>query len=1188
MSQSNYGHSDEVSHLRSQNEHLSKLIEKQRVTIQNLQKENARLAAERDGLHDKVNGLEREVSRKQRVASLFISPETLREIAEADDAITPVDGSPSPIEQHAQEPISPMPPPRSPYRSFKDNSKPADTVQVAHKEQLQHQRPKHLNFTTDNTGDHVFDTISPTNSTRSPPTSPAPGPRTPTSPRIAIMEKDAQIYAKYHQSTLRKDMPPLPRKAKPSPSSPVGDHRAFILPTPSKSSSMLDVRRSARSRDSMMPPVRAALEHDPTMRAASPPLPRTSNHHHHHKLSVESTVSLNVPGAGRSKRESTIFGLRGDYPAVTDFPDSLDGTTHPLKPGVPVIQEPEDSNAADSGTANPFRSITDVSIKLVGSHIKTNDRGKEVISFIISVGKGDETTTSDFEELWRVEKLYSDFLSLDGKLRAQSNRTISNKIGKLPDKALFTTNAPSKADQRKVALEQYLQHVVSLPLEDPSDLCRFLSTDIIEQETCRTPGRKEGYLTKRGKNFGGWKTRYFVLNGPALEYYESKDGNQLGSIRLTNAQIGRQTPGVAQVSEENNVYRHAFLIVEQKRAGSSHVARHILCAESDADRDDWVDALFQNIMFEDPVEPRKEDRSGTDRRKRIEKPRKLSKGEIRAIAATPISHMKFDQVADVEKLTGGPTMHIANSSAECLLESSGVAIPGLQPASSASSDSTDSSLLSTSLPSTSSPIGMAGFDPHSQIQPSQMRTSFDQQQVMRNLQTPRPTLARRSSMVNLLNVAEEEASAAASDPRVRPGSRSPTPNGGRDSDESVDNLADMPEKKHKNKANRMTFWGKKMFSSSNNASVDPNLPNPRPTTSSSTTTDNARNGITAPAASGFRSFLSRTSNESTDRLGQRNRTAEDGLTCKNKQVFGVPLDEAVRVSRVSEGYELPAVVFRCIEYLNAKNAVLEEGLYRLSGRNVTMKSLKERFNQEGDVNLLASKEEYDVHVVAGLLKMWLRELPTSVLTREYRVDFLHVIDLLDRKDRVNELGRLVSLLPLANYTLLRALTAHLISVVQHADINKMNVRNVSIVFSPTLGIPATIFNLFMSEFEYIFWTTEDGDAAPRMLEDEEVVQVTACEDTSAPTEEIESEPVAPKPLGRKPTLKLREEHGRSNRNSVNYMDGAPNAIVDLEKNIDGPPVLDEDEDDVDDLALTAAEPDDDDEENKQLHEKEIV
>lgn len=181
------------------------------------------------------------------------------------------------------------------------------------------------------------------------------------------------------------------------------------------------------------------------------------------------------------------------------------------------------------------------------------------------------------------------------------------------------------------------------------------------------------------------------------------------------------------------------------------------------------------------------------------------------------------------------------------------------------------------------------------------------------------------------------------------------------------------------------------------------------------------------------------------------------------------------------------------------------------------------------------------------------------------------VDLLDRKDRVNELGRLVSLLPIANYTLLRALTAHLIQVVQHSDVNKMTMRNVSIVFSPTLGIPGTIFNLLMSEFDYIFWTTEDGDAAPRMiLDDENTVYETPtkvmeddppaivaydqpCPPTTLVTaataeEELEcasaTEPPSNK-LGRKPTLQLKD--GRSNRNSVNYREAAPNTIVELEK-----------------------------------------
>lgn len=35
-------------------------------------------------------------------------------------------------------------------------------------------------------------------------------------------------------------------------------------------------------------------------------------------------------------------------------------------------------------------------------------------------------------------------------------------------------------------------------------------------------------------------------------------------------------------------------------------------------------------------------------------------------------------------------------------------------------------------------------------------------------------------------------------------------------------------------------------------------------------------------------------------------------------MFGVTLQEAVNVSRIKEGYDLPAVIYRCIEFLDAK------------------------------------------------------------------------------------------------------------------------------------------------------------------------------------------------------------------------------------------------------------------------------
>ncbi|ORZ12768.1 hypothetical protein BCR42DRAFT_331227 [Absidia repens] len=772
------------------------------------------------------------------------------------------------------------------------------------------------------------------------------------------------------------------------------------------------------------------------------------------------------------------------------------------------------SSSSSTLPPSPFAGgITNIAVKVLGSNIRQNEKCREVISFIISIGKKPDEHNLEFEELWRVEKLYSHFLELDSKIKS-AHRSVANRLAKLPDKALFTTNAPSKVDRRKAALENYLQHIISLPLDDISNLCEFLSTNVVDADVMYSrTGRKEGYLTKRGKNFGGWKTRYFVLNRSSLEYYESKDGNHLGTIRLVNAQIGRQTPGSSSSTtsdDHSNIYRHAFLIVEQKRTGSSHVARHILCADSDQDRDAWVDALFKNVSMDDGKQ------SSTD-------------GGIPPVMKKKPTKSSSSSTHETDIDKWQPSVGQGGSDI-------GIALTGPPPKYGMVNESSES--LPTKWPSALSPPPIV----------------FDQRSN-HSLQ-PGPYLARRSSMVNLLNTSHEEEV-------VLPArAMSPSPAFGRDSDDLLGG-DDVPGKKPKTK--RMTFWGKKMFNSSSESLVVPSRPSPSSSSSSSTATNNtldmstsstttSTGAPTQSTSSGFRGFLSRPSHEH----GRSHGSSKDMHHQTPQQpVFGVPLEESVRVSRVSDTYQLPSVVFRCLEYLDAKKAVLEEGLYRLSGSNIMMKSLKQKFDIEGDINLLEAKEEYDVHAIAGLLKMWLRELPTSVLTREHRMDFLHVID---RKDRVNELGRLVSLLPIVNYTLLRALIAHLIQVVQHSDVNKMTMRNVSIVFSPTLGIPGTVFNLLMSEFDYIFWTTEDGDAAPRMiLDDENTIYET-------PTKNNDD---GGSRLKRRPTLQLLD--GRSNRNSVNYRESAPDTIVELEKHqqYHGQQLmLDEIEDEVNDLALT--------------------
>ena len=60
-----------------------------------------------------------------------------------------------------------------------------------------------------------------------------------------------------------------------------------------------------------------------------------------------------------------------------------------------------------------------------------------------------------------------------------------------------------------------------------------------------------------------------------------------------------------------------------------------------------------------------------------------------------------------------------------------------------------------------------------------------------------------------------------------------------------------------------------------------------------------------------------------------------------RAVFGVPLEEALDVAQICN---LPAIVFRSIQYLEAKKADQEEGIYRLSGSSAVIKGLKDMFN----------------------------------------------------------------------------------------------------------------------------------------------------------------------------------------------------------------------------------------------------
>ncbi|KAL8695461.1 MAG: hypothetical protein Q9218_000039 [Villophora microphyllina] len=651
------------------------------------------------------------------------------------------------------------------------------------------------------------------------------------------------------------------------------------------------------------------------------------------------------------------------------------------------------------GLLIPPNALPSINVKVNSSRLKPsrhsylgNRASEEEAVFTLGI-----SARSDMRELWQVEKPLVSLPHLDHQIK----RT-TNSDAKLPDRSLFSGHAPAKVDARRAALEKYFEAVLDTPMDEQAAviLCRYLSQHAIEPAADENvngasntnPGSpvkkssdgrlvKEGYLTKRGKNFGGWKARFFVLDEPTLRYYESPGGAILGTIKLQNARIGKQSSAHPTSHSPSRTgddgdgqFRHAFLIMEPKRKDSTSHVRHILCAESDAERDAWVEALLYYVEGR-PIDDRQllnVDTSSNKLRKQI--------------AKKDGSHTESPDSATFE---------------------------GLQ---ALSYDST-----------------LPAQPPVISVMPQRTDAT-----------TPSPPLS-------------DNASGKAS----QPSKFISGPSNGVKIEDAGAWGNKVPQAKDVKEPKKRGIWG---FRDKN-----PDL-NPQ--------ADDSRMSII--------------------------ESAPVEINLNARPTFGVPLAEAVEFCS-PKGVDvcLPAVVYRCLEYLEAQDAASEEGIFRLSGSSVVIKALRDRFNNQGDFDFLADGSYYDVHAVASLLKLYLRELPSTVLTRELHLDFLAVLELDSKPKKIAAYNMLVHRLPKANWTLIRALSAFLIGIVNNSDVNKMTVRNVGIVFSPTLNIPAPVFGMFLTEFDAIFG--EEQEQAPAVRPEAVTNEPLTPEDIRSPRRQMFSE-----------------------------------------------------------------------------------
>ncbi|XP_070163242.1 unconventional myosin-IXa isoform X4 [Polyergus mexicanus] len=166
------------------------------------------------------------------------------------------------------------------------------------------------------------------------------------------------------------------------------------------------------------------------------------------------------------------------------------------------------------------------------------------------------------------------------------------------------------------------------------------------------------------------------------------------------------------------------------------------------------------------------------------------------------------------------------------------------------------------------------------------------------------------------------------------------------------------------------------------------------------------------------------------------------LETNSRKVFGVPLYKL----DCGDG-KVPLVVDRLITTIEM-HGLYTEGIYRKSGVSSKVRELKMKMD-EGDLEKV-DFENYQVHVLAAVLKSFFRDMPEPLLTYEYYDDFLHAANLTDPHDRISTLFAILKKLPKPNYDLMERLIVHLARVARHEVDNRMSPSALAIVFAPCI------------------------------------------------------------------------------------------------------------------------------------------
>ncbi|XP_060088117.1 rho GTPase-activating protein SYDE2 [Heteronotia binoei] len=174
-------------------------------------------------------------------------------------------------------------------------------------------------------------------------------------------------------------------------------------------------------------------------------------------------------------------------------------------------------------------------------------------------------------------------------------------------------------------------------------------------------------------------------------------------------------------------------------------------------------------------------------------------------------------------------------------------------------------------------------------------------------------------------------------------------------------------------------------------------------------------------------------------------------------IFGVDVRKVVEKENV--GLMVPLLMKKCIMEIEKRGCQVV-GLYRLCGSAAVKKELREAFEKDSKAVTLCETQYPDINVITGVLKDYLRELPSPLITKQL---YEAVLDAMvknplkmtangcdnDPSDSEHTVS-LLDCLPDIEKATLKMLLDHLKLVASYHEVNRMTCQNLAVCFGPVL------------------------------------------------------------------------------------------------------------------------------------------